>query len=437
MEKPRSSESRVDAEVLALFSNVSGEIFEHPEYLLAGNSGRYPVTIPEADLMELPEGSKFFTMPGRKPMGLRRDNEVLEVLTDLEKTADEAGPFQAVSAFLPPGFLRTYLPACQNTAESLRLPLWAYCAVGWSDERGFVVPALQVDELWYWRPEQFDDRTLTPLVKERLQKQPENRLLKHLAHCALTYHCFAAKNLFYRRGEAPLPVAPSCNAACIGCLSLQKQEGCIASHERIAFVPSAEEICHVAAPHLDEVEDAIVSFGQGCEGDPILYGETLEESIAAIRSETNRGTINLNTNGSIPEAVKRVCDAGLDSIRISLNATDEKRYNRYYRPQGYTYRDVLRSMQIASDTGVHVAINLLIFPGVTDLAEEVRGLLRIINECGVNMIQLRNLNIDPDLYLRAIGCPEEQGIGISRFVTTLRGECPRISVGYFNRPVKK
>jgi hypothetical protein len=55
------------------------------------------------------------------------------------------------------------------------------------------------------------------------------------------YHCFAAKNIFVGRWEAPLPTSPTCNARCVGCLSLQEGE-CPASQDRIQFVPTPEEI---------------------------------------------------------------------------------------------------------------------------------------------------------------------------------------------------
>jgi MoaA/NifB/PqqE/SkfB family radical SAM enzyme len=69
-----------------------------------------------------------------------------------------------------------------------------------------------------------------------------------------------------------------------------------------------------------EAEDAIVSFGQGCEGEPLMQWRLLERSILKLREKTDRGTINLNTNGSFPDRVTKLCDAGLDSVRVTLNS---------------------------------------------------------------------------------------------------------------------
>jgi hypothetical protein len=44
---------------------------------------------------------------------------------------------------------------------------------------------------------------------------------------------------------------------------------------------------------------------------------------------------------------------------------------------------------------------------------------------------MRNLNIDPDLYLKTMGRGE--GIGISKMVNVLKKEFPSLQFGYFNR----
>ena len=84
----------------------------------------------------------------------------------------------------------------------------------------------------------------------------------------------------------------------------RRQEDLSATQERITFVPEAEEIAGVAVPHLEEAPKAVVSFGQGCEGEPLLQSEVIGEAIRAMRQASARGTINLNTNGSLPEAVE-------------------------------------------------------------------------------------------------------------------------------------
>jgi molybdenum cofactor biosynthesis enzyme MoaA len=228
-----------------------------------------------------------------------------------------------------------------------------------------------------------------------------------------------------------LPTSPSCNAECLGCISLQPSECCPASQERIDFIPTVDEVLGVALPHLEKAADPIISFGQGCEGEPLIQWRLLEKSILKLREKTDRGTINLNTNGSLPGPLGKLCDAGLDSVRITLNSPHSKYYKRYHRPRGYSFHDVIGSLVGAKRKGIYTSINLLVFPGFTDRETEVEGLMELIRETNLDLIQMRNLNIDPDLYLKSMG--SGGGMGISQMIAILKKEFPLLQFGYFNR----
>ena len=68
--------------------------------------------------------------------------------------------------------------------------------------------------------------------------------------------------------------------------------------------------------HLEKAPDAIVSFGQGCEGEPLTETDLMVKSIKLIRRETARGIVHLNTNGYSAKNLKKLCDAGLDSGQV-------------------------------------------------------------------------------------------------------------------------
>jgi pyruvate-formate lyase-activating enzyme len=294
------------------------------------------------------------------------------------------------------------------------------------------VAASRVDTNENWNPSNYDDRKLDPLVRKRLREMPGNRLLEQLARCAVDYHCFAAKNLFFRRWEAPIPTSPACNSRCLGCISLQPSDCCPSNHERIKFVPTPEEIAEIAVPHLREAPEPIVSYGQGCEGDPILQADTIAVTTRRIKAAVSRGTVNFNSNGSFPDRVRMLCDAGMDSMRFSMNSVREDLYNRYYRPVGYSFADVVESVKIAKIKGLFTMINYLVSPGVNDHPEEVEKLLEFIADTGVDMIQMRNLSIDPDFYSKRMGV-KGKGIGMYRMLEKVKKEFPRIQYGYFNR----
>ncbi len=413
-----------------VLSDLSGNIFDHPSLKLSGRSGNRFLLPSHSELVPLPKGSQLFTIPGRFPVGWDEERKVF-IPTRRVQIKTKQIECMAVAAFLPPGFIRTLLPATELKSKAPTLPLWAYSAVGWKSGK-FWATGRFIDSNPHWNPKYFqNDSSLKRRAIEFLSRNPKNRLLRQLSRCALEYHCFAAKNVFFGRWECPLPTSPSCNASCLGCISLQPSECCPASMERIQFVPTVDEVLEVALPHLKRAKDAIVSFGQGCEGEPLMQWRLLERSIGELRAKTDRGTINLNTNGSFPDRVAKLCDAGLDSLRVTLNSPYRGNYNRYHRPQGYTFGRIVDSLIRAKKKGIFTSINLLVFPGFTDREEEVKGLIGLIKKTNLDLIQMRNLNIDPDLYLKTMG--KGEGIGISQMISVVSREFPSLKFGYFNR----
>lgn len=423
-------------ELLAVMATDSGDIFEHPYLRMAGAAGEHWWRIDADYVHPLPGGSRLFTLPHAQPVGydVRQGRFVTVERLPRSWGGDKV---QAVSAFPAPGYMRTLLPAAAYTRATPTLPLWAYTAVGWSPQDNcFYAAAVPVDDNSHWDPQQFDDRQVAPAVEARLQQQPQNRLLQQLARCALDYHCFAAKNLFLQRWEAPLPTSPTCNARCIGCLSWQEQQSnCPASQERIDFVPTVQEQCEVAVPHLQQAPDAIVSYGQGCEGDPILQVAHTAPAIKKMRQATGRGTLNFNSNASRPQAVAQLAEAGLDSLRVSLNSAQRERYRAYHRPRDYGFTDVIQSLRVAKDNGLWLTLNYLVFPGITDQQAELEALAELVAIGGVDLIQLRNLSLDPRLYLGALSAHnKERPLGLPAFKQLLEKQFPHLQWGYFNRP---
>lgn len=418
--------------ILAVVADERGEVFEHPELLMAGMNGSVARAPRPEELIPLPAGSKLFTIPNTPPIGIDRKRRTLSTVDSLPR-AWGGGLIQAVSAFLTPAFTRTLLPAADYGRKAVTLPLWSYTAVGWCvEEERFYAAAVRVDRNPQWEPQHFDDRELDPRVRQMLLDHPDNRLLVQLSRCAVDYHCFAAKNLFLRRWEAPLPTSPICNSRCLGCISLQESDCCPASQDRISFVPTVEELCELAVPHLQEAENAIVSFGQGCEGDPILQWQNNAAAVREMRRQTSRGTINFNSNASLPDAIDALAEAGIDSIRVSLNAAQESLYNAYYRPRGYAFGDVRESIRRAKQHGLFTMLNYLVYPGVSDQEAEVTALIALVQELGVDLIQMRNLSIDPVMYNTALGVQGE-GLGMKTMLDRIKAEVPRIQFGYFNR----
>jgi wyosine [tRNA(Phe)-imidazoG37] synthetase (radical SAM superfamily) len=408
-----------------VFADASGSVLDSPGTAAAARCGRTIVPIDPAALIPLPRGSELYLLPERDPIGFDAAREQPRVIGDC----------RAVAAFLPPGYVVCALAAYERQPQAAPLPLFTYAATCWLRGK-FHVPAVRVEHDVKHDPSQFSERTLAAHVRRLTTRRPKNRLVRHLAeNCAVKYGCANARNLFYGRWECPIPVASVCNAACIGCISAQPDAPISPPQDRLTFQPSVAEAIEFAAPHLKSAPLAMVSFGQGCEGEPLVQGELIAEIIRAIRRRTDRGTIHLNTNGSRPDVVAKLCDAGLDSIRVSLNSARSAVYTRYYRPRNYSFNQVVDSIRVARARGLFTSINYLSFPGVTDSAAEVDALEDLIRRPGLDMIQWRNLNIDPDVYLDAIALDaDEPAIGMRRLLERLRRLFPSVRHGYVNPP---
>jgi pyruvate-formate lyase-activating enzyme len=79
-----------------------------------------------------------------------------------------------------------------------------------------------------------------------------------------------------------------------------------------------------------------------------------------------------------------------------------------------------------------VSLNYLYFPGVNDTEEEFEALAELVEWSRLDFIQLRNLNLDPELYLQVIPAPRTPAMGLSNLRKRLKKNFPWIEFGYFN-----
>ena len=403
--------------ITALYADPRGEIFDAP-FVAAARIGSNIVRLQPSDLIPLPDSADLMFLPERPAVAFDRNNQLI--------TLDG----NAVSALLPAGFTRTHLPASDPNHQSNQpLPLFGYTAVALYKDQ-IHVAAIQTDELNKWNPLNYNS-SLRRRIKRVKQSLQNNRLVDHLAHCSLEWHCLTAQNLFYHRWEAGLPTSPTCNAKCLGCISLQQSECCPSPQSRINFKPTVEEITDVAVYHLRDAPDAIISFGQGCEGEPSLAADRIAPAIKKIRDNTPRGMINMNTNAGHVEGLKAIVDAGLDSMRVSMISARPQSYDCYYR-SNYSLDDVKRSIGYALERRVNVSINLLYLPGFNDRTDELDAWIEFLSEYPIAMIQMRNLNIDPDYFLGTMPQSDNPALGTKKFLSALKNKFPQLNIGSFS-----
>ncbi len=396
-----------------VYATDDGELHEDRALQALGASGLF--SVPLGRMIPLPEGASTALMPGCRAMG--RDGAGDPVLHPLVGA-------RPVAALLPTGYTRLLTPAYHKEPGADHVPLFGYTAVASLHGKLFAA-ALPLDPGGDWDPATHNTTDLPELVRARQAAEPVNRLLAHHAHCATEYGCYTAQNLFYGRHEMAIAVSVACNATCVGCISEQLDD-ITAPHDRINFTPTVEEIVALAVPHMRLAPEPIVSFGQGCEGEPLLRARLIARAIQQVRQETPRGQFHINTNGSNPRALQHLVDAGLDSVRVSMFSAVDHNHTTYYGPRNYGLPDMDECLRLARRQGLHTSINLLIYPGFNDCPSEADALLSFFRRSEVQMVQLRALNMDRELLQERIGFPAERGMGIQAFMDQIRNELPNI-----------
>jgi pyruvate-formate lyase-activating enzyme len=404
----------------AVHSDRSGRLVVAADYAAAMSDGASigPLVQP----LPLPAGTDVVPLPGRAAIGLDRAGR-----------ARELGPGRwGVGAIVPIGYLRMGLPAYADDLGAPPLRPRGYAAVG-ADTNGELVvsgAALDVDA------GAADGRIASDLVARITATQrdhPSSRVLRQLARCAKDYRCRAAANAFLGRHDCALPVAAPGNERPPEVLVLH-DDADASPTEPAAFRPTPEEIADAASRHL-EGGGTVVAFGRACEGEPLLAARVVETAIVRIRQRTRLGTIHLETNGSLPMALRRLCEAGLDSVAVRLASARAETYEAIHRPDGFRFADVRTSIAIAVAAKISVALRVLALPGLTDRVREVDALVGLVGDlpAGSSLV-LCDLSADPQRALQIVGTTEAT-LGIGRMLGRLRAEAAHLEIVALPRPL--
>jgi len=251
-----------------LYADSKGFTYEDKSLYALGRSGWDAGDVPLEEWIELPDGGQLYTLPDRHGLGI-------DVKTGEVRVCEKG---RAVAAFVPPAYTVLRLSPYVTLPEATPLPLYCYSAVGWSGGKLYV-PATRIEQDIRQEAAGYDDEKIARGIAQVTSLYPQNRLVKHLAeNCAARYTCPAARNFFLGRWECPVPVSPACNANCLGCISfIPETEVFQSSHDRLSFKPTAAEIIEYTVPHLETAPYPIISFGQGCEADPKIYPQRVNQ----------------------------------------------------------------------------------------------------------------------------------------------------------------
>jgi hypothetical protein len=111
-------------------------------------------------------------------------------------------------------------------------------------------------------------------------------------------------------GDVPFRF-PACNANCVGCISLQPdEEPIVSTQDRLTFLPTRKRSLNTLFLTSSQLLFLLSVSGKAAKGTFIMW-ETIRDAVVEIRKHTSKGSININTNGSKPDAVKILCEAVL------------------------------------------------------------------------------------------------------------------------------
>ena len=404
----------------AVHSDRSGRLVVAADYSAAMSDGSAIGSLLGA--VPLPPGTEVVHLPGRLGIGLDRTGRPREF---------GQGRF-GVAAILPIGYLRLSLPAYIDDLGSPALRPRAYTAIGADSSGQLVVSAAALDP----GAGAVDGRSSADLaarITATQRDQPSSRVLRQLARCAKEYRCRAAANAFLGRYDCALPIAAPRNERPLDVLVLH-DDADASPTEPAAFRPSPQELADAASRHL-EGGGTVVGFGRACEGEPLLVVRVVEQAIVAIRERTRLGTIHLETNGSSPVALRRLCDAGLDSVAVRVASARAETYEVIHRPDGFRFADVRASLAHAIAAKISIALRVLALPGLTDRTRELDALVGLAGDlpAGGSLI-LSDLAADPQRALR-IAPSTEPTVGMDRMLDRLRTDAAHLRIVALPRPL--
>jgi pyruvate-formate lyase-activating enzyme len=412
-----------------LLSDPNGTLREAPAgWDALGQGGFSPQ--PFESWIPLPAKATLMHLPWRPALAGRSRSGSVEVISE--------GSW-AVAAVLPVGYLRLLFPAYAPTGDQPlpTLPLYGYCAAAEVDGE-VVVAAARSDDFSPWTGIRPSRAQLEGEVERAQRQMSRSRVVAQLTVCALQHNCLTAQNTFLRRYEGALPTSAACNADCLGCISLQTDSGAPTPQPRMRRSPTAEDLIEVGSYHLagarERGEQGMVSFGQGCEGEPLLRERALRPVALELSRRYPGATVHVNTNGSRPGALQRLIRSGVNSVRISVFSFRQDLFAQYYRPRGYSIDEVLECARVARQGGAQLTINLLTFPGVSDTPTEMQLTIDTLRHLDVEQVQLRSLNADP-LWLMERLPPLGPGLGLQSLVDALHQQLPAVRFGNFTRPL--
>jgi hypothetical protein len=372
----------------SVHTDRTGRVYVSDDHRASGWNGSEHVALEEA--IPIPPGTRLVPLE-REAEAFGRDGRMRGL----------GRGRTALAAVLPAGCTRLLFPSYAEERGDAPLALLPYTAVASAPGGDLVVAATRHGSVVVAATRHgsvvpsVEAREGGTAIQDALRSRPGNDLVRQLVRCSREHECLAARAALAGGAELPVP---------IGALSAEQPLLPIALRsgypgapaEQAALHPIADEILQLATPQVTRI-----AFGRACDGDPLLALRPMEEAVSLVHARHPNVEIHVETTGCSTTALRRLIDAGVNSVTIRFASALPDTYRALHGPVAHEWSDVRASIALAAERA-RLTLALLLLPGVSDRPAESDAIVGLVGDLPGGALELRDLGADPVRALAAL-----------------------------------
>ncbi len=365
-----------------LFADDKGTIYDHPTLKMTVRSENLKTIPYELEMEPVPDNVKPEYLENASPLAYNQEKAGIEVF--------KSG--HAIFIQPPEGYLRLYLPAYQKRNNDILLPK-PYTPVGWMNE-SFVSPITVVDKL----PSSESVNTGKKFHGFLKSYKKENAFKDFLLLNSDLYHT--------KNEEIVFPLSEETSN-----FSENDLTTILEHYSKIASYPILN-ICHN-------------NFKEQTNPDNFL------NIIERIKSKNDNMTIIYSSNLQDMVILKKIVESGCDCINAELMTTNSE--TGWIVDESVSIENVYKSLQAIYRKNIYKSLTLHTLPGLTDRQTETESLIDFLSTFNIDLLLLRNMEIDPDIIFMNNNLKNEDIKGLKNMLKLVKKKVKNIKIGYFNR----
>lgn len=185
-----------------------------------------------------------------------------------------------------------------------------------------------------------------------------------------------------RSNNSLIQVRPTtlCNMNCGFCST---DAGCNSRHNQyVVELGWLLEWVKAVVEHYEEIDWVHIDS----VGEVMMYKD-LFKLIKGLKKIKGVGKVSMVTNGSLltKDNIKKLEDAGLDKLNISMHSLDKEKARLLFGTKAYDVDKVIRAVKLVKKTGIELWITPVYLPGLNDNDIEELIKFSMKNNCGIGI----------------------------------------------------